>query len=303
MTHESAAGVRVVPEWVAALARESNSDSDRRLGALTRIGVGSLMRAIDSVEKFQVVSLGRVLHDARTVRDDARSAFGLINFTSTHGRVVFGDDHLELDCHGLALTHIDGLNHFGVDGTWHGNVPIDEEGGPSIADWASTGLVTRGVFLDVAAVRSTDWVDAGSPVTGADLDAAVQLSGIELAEGDALLIYMGRDKYEAAGHKVEPLTTSNAIRPGIGEDGAQWIARQRVAAVAWDFLDAHHPDEPPHSVHFLIWAQGLALIDNCDLSRAREAVQSKNRSAGLLVVSPLRIPGGTGSVVNPLFVI
>jgi len=303
MINESAAGATSLPDWVAAVAREANEATDQRLGTLARIDAASRARGIESVELFEVVTLGRVCRDEQSIRNTGQSGFGMLTSTSSHGCVVLGHDNLEVECHGLALTHIDGLNHFGVNGTWHGRIPIGDAASPSIADWASSGVVTRGVFLDIPAVRSSEWVDENFPVTGSDLEAAVQAAGVTLAEGDALLIYMGRDRYEAAGHKLEPLTISRAMRPGIGEDGARWLAKQRISAIAWDFLDAHHPAEVPHPVHFLIWALGLALVDNCDFARARSLVTSKQKHTGLLVVSPLNVPGGTGSVVNPTYVV
>jgi hypothetical protein len=68
-------------------------------------------------------------------------------------------------------------------------------------------------------------------------------------------------------------------------------------------LDAYSPDEQPFSLHLLIWAQGLALIDNCELGAAREAMRSKREKTGLIMVAPLKIPGATGSVVNPLLMV
>jgi kynurenine formamidase len=47
-------------------------------------------------------------------------------------------------------------------------------------------------------------------------------------------------------------------------------------------------------------AMGLAILDNVDMERLREACSSFDRSAFLLVVAPLPIEGATGSAVNPL---
>ena len=56
-------------------------------------------------------------------------------------------------------------------------------------------------------------------------------------------------------------------------------------------------------MHSLIWAIGLVLIDNCDFGAARAALAAAAKGTGLLVVAPLRIPGGTGCMVNPLLLI
>jgi hypothetical protein len=57
------------------------------------------------------------------------------------------------------------------------------------------------------------------------------------------------------------------------------------------------------SVHMLIWAIGLALVDNCDLGTAARLMSETRRSSGLLCVSPLAIRGATGSLVNPILIL
>ena len=73
--------------------------------------------------------------------------------------------------------------------------------------------------------------------------------------------------------------------------------------MCWDFFDAVHPDEPQLSVHRLIWAVGLLLVDNAELSAAAAALADTGRRIGALTVSPIGVPGGTGSGVTPLLVI
>jgi kynurenine formamidase len=153
------------------------------------------------------------------------------------------------------------------------------------------------VHADISAVRGTDWVHADSPVTGADIDAALAQAGVTLEPGDALILDMGRDRFEAAGHLYggQPPGTS---RPGLGWDGARWIAEHHVSLLAWDFLDANHPDEPHITAHGLNWAIGLALVDNCNFATLRAV--AGGRAEGALVFGVLPMPGATGCNVNPV---
>ena len=116
-----------------------------------------------------------------------------------------------------------------------------------------------------------------------------------------MLVYMGRDRYEAAGNRYPVLSEAHHGRPGIGPSGAEWIADHGVSVLCWDFLDAHGPNIDPLSVHLLIWAIGLALVDNCHLGRAAAALASRGSRAGLLMVAPLVLERATGCMVNPLF--
>ncbi len=47
-------------------------------------------------------------------------------------------------------------------------------------------------------------------------------------------------------------------------------------------------------------ARGVNLLDNLDLEAVAETAARLERWEFMLVVSPLRVPGGTGSPVNPI---
>jgi kynurenine formamidase len=190
------------------------------------------------------------------------------------------------------------LNHLSLDRTWHGGCPVDALDPPSVVDLAAHGLVTRGVVVDIPTVRGTDWVDPQQPVTGEDIDRALAASGTSFTSGDSLLLYMGRDRFEAAGNLLTGLRDA-AIVPGVGRSAAEWIVDNRVSILCWDFLDSNHPDQPFAAVHLLLWAIGLVLVDNCDLSAAAAWSRREQRATGALVVAPLAIPGATGSLVHP----
>ena len=279
--------------WLRDLAASRRFGPGDRLRTANLIDERAQARARDAIRAGRPVSLARPLTPGTSQRGDGRPLFALEVFRAG-GPIGAGTDHLELDCHGTFNTHVDGLNHMGIDGTWYGGWPMDDEGAPSIVEFARTGLVTRGVHVDVPAVRGTPWVDADTPVTGADIDRALDARGIAFEPGDALLLDMGRDRFEADGRALEA-----HHRPGIGEDGARWIVEHGVSVLCWDFLDAFHPDEPLVPVHMLNWAIGLVLVDNCDHSRLR-AELAPDQATGALVVNPLPIEGATGNNVNPI---
>ena len=131
---------------------------------------------------------------------------------------------------------------------------------------------------------------------------SVGLACETFASGDALLLYMGRDRYEEAGHAFEGLRDGH-VMPGVGRTAAEWIADNHVSMLCWDFLDSNHPSQPPVCVHRLIWAIGLLLVDNCDLGAAARAAARNGTVVGGLAVAPLAIPGGTGCSVRPLWIL
>lgn len=271
------------------------------LGSFSRVDAVATRRGLESARRGESWSLARDLTAADSLRRDDRPAYELEVFFSAEPTGVLTDpamgtatDHVRLDCHGIDNTHLDGLNHTSVDRTWYGGIAVDDPTAPSIGHFAHSGIVTRGIHLDIPALRDTDWVSVDEPVTGDELDAALRATRSVLEPGDAVLVDMGRDRYQRSGGGVHGKT-----RPGIGASGARWLAEQPIGALAWDFLDAKHPDEPPGSVHVLNWAIGLALVDNCDFSRARAALTDAGHRC-LFTVAPLSMPGATGSAVTPL---
>jgi kynurenine formamidase len=282
--------------WIESLAAERRFGEGDRLGTANHIDAGARTRGVRSLTTGEPVSLTRPLVDYEPIAGDG-PAFA-VDVMYTDGEIGMGTDHVELDCHGLHNTHLDAFNHVGLRRTWYGGFAVDDPEGPTVVDLADHGLVTRGVFADIPAARGTEWVDPEQPVTGDDIDRALAAGGVGFEPGDALLLCMGRDRYEAAGNQCSTIEPGVMV-PGVGRSGAEWIADHGVSILCWDFLDASHESEPIGTVHLLIWAIGLVLVDNCNFAAARAALGASGRASGLLVISPLRIPGGTGCTVNP----
>jgi kynurenine formamidase len=285
--------------WLHDLAADNPFGKDDKLGSINLIDDSARLRAVRAVTSARSVSLARPIASAKSWRKDGHSTFDVEFFDSEHSGVSVRSDHVQFDCHGGGNTHIDALNHLGKDRTWYNNWPLDDKRGPAITDYALNGIITRAVHVDIPAVRGTEWVEVEHPVTGNDIDVALREQGIVFEFGDALLLDMGRDRFEAAGHLYyDPENAYSSARPGVGRDGAEWIARHGVSVLCWDFLDAILDTEPDAAVHYLIWAIGLALVDNCDFAALRQ--NAKHGAAGALVIAPLAIPGGTGCNVNPI---
>jgi kynurenine formamidase len=288
--------------WLRRLAAQPRFGRNDRLGRANLIDRAARSRGASAVRNGDVFSLSRpVQPSAHNLRGDSRPGYALEVFLTERPWWRTASDHQEMEAHGHGFTHLDGLNHMGIDGTWYSGWPATADAGLSVADFAESGLVTRGVLADIPALRGTDWVDPDTPVTDADLDRALDAAGVTIEPGDALLLYMGRDRFEAAGNVYPPL---DGNRPGLGRRGAGWLADHDVSVLAWDFLDASIPDvDPAPSVHMLMWAIGLVIVDSVDYSRAVPRLRAAGRSTAQFVVAPLNVPGATGVHVNPLLVI
>jgi len=215
------------------------------------------------------------------------------------------EDTVSISPHGFEVTHLDAVVHASVDDRrYNGRRTSDVfEGGPlsfgSIMAM-STGIVTRGVFLDVAAARGVDSLEAGEGVSLEDIRNAEVQSGTSVREGDAVLLRSG------IGQRDHWSTPAGAVdRPGILAEVVPWLHEKHVAVYGGDCAELLSPggaegDFPLHQVG--LPAMGLALLDNPDVEVLKVACQRHGRREFLLVVAPLRIRGATGSAVNPLAV-
>src|SRR5436305_15111366 len=125
-------------------------------------------------------------------------------------------------------THMDGLNHLQIgDRTYNGYrlADIVEDFGTSrLGIETLPQVVTRGLLLDVAAVRGVPRLQPGDVVTVADAEAALSATGLTPRPGDAVLFHTGwgqlwgvdNDQYVAG-------------EPGPGLELAEWLAEHRIA--------------------------------------------------------------------------
>lgn len=291
-------------DWMRLLA------SRRRFGERDRRGTAHLIdddarsRAVTSMRSGDAISLGRPLVPVASIRGDGLPGFQMNRYRAAIGFLDVGTDHVELDCHGSASTHLDAFNHVGLDDTWYSGWGIDEMDACGVDEFAIRPVFTRGVLADIPGARGTDWVEPDEPVGGDDIDKALAQAGVEFQPGDALLLYMGRDKWEAQYGVYAPYEDdAPATTPGVGHAGTEWIVQHDASVLCWDFQDAHHPSEPQISAHVLIWSIGLLVVDSCDFSRVIPVARQRRQFVGAFTVAPLLIDGATGCTVNPTLIV
>lgn len=293
--------------WVKSLHAADQYGPDDEIGTLNYLDPEARQRGRAAIRSGLSVGLGADLQTGPTLRDNGQSAFELEVFKLSGGSGVslpegtdIQMDRVEMECHGPVNTHLDALNHMGFFGTWFDGSPnstMTAKG--SVLAIARHGIFTRGVYVDVAQVRGTPYLEPGSLVTGDDIDESLEASGITFMPGDALILDCGRDRFEDI---HGPWIESNP-RPGCGPGAAAWVEQHKPSLVCWDMLDGSAPEMVEGSLHYLNWAIGLVLIDNCNFTAARSLLRDAGTVVGALVASPLPISGATGCNVNPSFIV
>lgn len=285
-----------LPAWLVAA---HDRQPARPHGSLDLIDAAAVRRGLAAVTDGTVIPLGRPLVPGSA----GGSELQLEVWSHDAGPVTSAYDRVGLVCHGTGITHMDALNHFALGDVFYGATTADPAAGIDIATLAAQPVVTRAIVLDLTEQLDGEHATSGEPVGADHLERALRRAGTDILPGDALLLYMGRDRFEAAGGAVAPIADSPNGRPGVGVDGARWIADKPIGTLGWDFLDAHPQPELGLPVHAVSWAVGLILMDSCVLGPLAAALAGRQVRTGLLMASPLPIVGGTGSAVNPVVVV
>ena len=70
---------------------------------------------------------------------------------------------------------------------------VSMEGGckkGSVMAWRD-GVVTRAVLYDMPQLKGVEWIEPGTPITRADLEAWEKKAGVKAGPGDVVLLYIG----------------------------------------------------------------------------------------------------------------
>jgi kynurenine formamidase len=302
---------------------------DDELGALNLITPERRLAALATVRTGEVFSLSRPVPMWAGTGNPAPASMGLrLNHLGGDNRNDrkdrapggSGSDTLNLPYHGVASTHLDSLAHvWDADGMYGGHDPEEsfhvngvKFGG--VQHWRA-GILTRCVLLDVPRFRGTEFVDYDSPVHGWELEAILAQLDIPLDPGDAVAVYQGREKWQAAhpgdGYGRMPNVQNQSIggphkfdKPGMHASCLKFLRDHDLSTLCWDMLDAApYEYDVTYTVHGAIHAYGMALVDNVVLETLADECASRGQYDFMLVVAPLVVIGGTGSPVNPLAVL
>jgi kynurenine formamidase len=200
-------------------------------------------------------------------------------------------------------THMDALAHVSQDGELHGGADAAEaqRGGRFSVHGIETvpPLVRRGWLFDVPGLDGRPACDPGEEITPDDLERCRLEQGLAPTPGDVLLVRSGWARRWEEGPTAYVGHGSGV--PGVGEDGARWLAALEPAAVGADTIAFEHlpPGEgharlPAHRV--LLVEGGINIIETMQL----EELAERRVDRFVFVGAPLPLVGATGSPLRPL---
>ena len=275
-----------------------------RWGENDEMGAANLMTPAKRKEAAALVRSGTTVslaHDFLTEpAEDVREPYQLQMQINDEGQN--SGDRIEVYFHGISYSHLDGLCHvFYEDRLYNGHDYRDvvTDDGCSLMDTTQmkNGLVTKGVLVDMARLKGVPYLEPGTKLYVEDIEAWEEQAGVRIGSGDALLLRTGRwARREAMG--------AGGAMSGWDASVMPWMAERDIALLGADSVH-EAPDTVPglgfNPIHrFAIVSRGMNLLDNLDLEAAAETAAQLNQWDFMLVIAPLRVPGGTGSPVNPL---
>jgi kynurenine formamidase len=270
-------------------------------GAANRMDAHTVLRGLRLVKEGKVYELGRVLEAAMPTLGARR--FTLQTARSGHPSGANGssfNEELVVAELGQMGTQFDALPHVAIDNMLYNCMKIDDvatrAGFSKLGVEKVGGIVTRGVLLDIAAVKAVAMLEAGYEITVADLQEALRREGVTIGAGDAVLVHTG---WGALWMKDN--ARFNRGEPGIDVAAAEWLAKANPILVGsdnWAIEVLPQPDRdlrsPVHQI--LVAINGIFLIENLDL----EALVRDKVWEFAFIVTPLKIKGGSGSTVAPI---
>jgi len=210
-----------------------------------------------------------------------------------------GNDDLMLLWMGIG-SQIDGLGHMGIDHVYYnGNRAQDfvrVTGLTKLSVHELPPIVTRGVLLDMAALFGEPVLSAGRAFNREQIQAAEKAHGVTIESGDVVLFHTGWLNV-ADSDKARFM----AGEPGLGVDGARYLAERGVVAVgadnwALEVLPSENADQlfPVHPE--LLAKNGVYILENMDT----RALAQDGVSEFLFVLGQPRFVGAVQAVINPV---
>jgi len=213
-------------------------------------------------------------------------------------KVSYTGDAISLYTH--MGTHIDALNHFGLNGKIWNGYTADEHLGDK--GWKKTGaetippIIARGILIDIPASKNAASLPANYRINSEDLKKALARQKVILQPGDVVLIRTGQAKHYDDAHKFLDQY------PGINLDAVKWLVEDRqVMLLGADNLsfEAFPPERqdnwvPVHT--YLLAEKGVMFIEQMFL----EELAADKIYEFMFFGASLKLRGASGSPMRPI---
>lgn len=276
-----------------------------QIGNLNHVTAAKTLAATKLVTKGKIYRLGIETNKDTPAYPPRTFAITIVQPGQTSGatlgptKTTYNDDIIN-GWAGIG-SQLDGLGHIGVDNLYFNcNKAADfamTDGLKKLGVENVPAVATRGVLLDMAGLFNTDIVKEGTPFNRAEIEGAMKRQGItSIEKGDVVLFYTGWLKLLGKDNK-----RFGSAAPGLGRDGARYLASLGVAMVGsdtWSFEAVPFEKEAGvFEVHqILIPLNGIHIMENIN---TEEMVRDQTWEF-LFTLGSARITGGVQAIINPV---
>jgi kynurenine formamidase len=270
-------------------------------GAGNHMGPELVLRAAGLIRTGEVFELGQVLSASMPIPDGRRfEVLTKPTLMNPQSNRRGSNEELVVAEVGQVGTQFDAFSHQTIGNSLYNCFALNETmtrtGFTKLGVDKVGAIVTRGVLIDVAALKNVEMLAETYEITVEDLEQALARQRLTLMPGDAVLVHTGWGRLWG-----EDNTRYQIKRPGIGIAAAEWLAAQDPILVGADNAGVEitpNPDPelslPVHQIMLVV--NGIHLLENLKL----DELAARNAYEFALIVEPLKIEGGTGSTVAPI---
>ena len=288
--------------WQTELSNWGRWGPDDELGAANLITAAKRAEAAGLVNEGFTVSLSSTAQTYESLDNPCPIEWSMVRATRTGA-----SDTIAYPCiHGPGTTHLDAFAHVFFDGKMWNGYDVDGlvtmEGGAARNSIMAVknGLVTRGVLYDIPRLKGVPYLEPGTRITVADLEAWEARTGVSVGPGDAFFVRWGRWLRQ---EDIGPFDTGREAA-GLDNNVIPWLRERDVAIAGWEtpgYAPQPDGDLTRTALHnFALTILGVQILDRADFQALATAAAERDQWEFMVTIAPLPIPNGTGSPVNPI---
>ena len=274
------------------------------LGAVNNLSPEGVKRAVGLVKLGKVYALGVPTGPQSAVYGDRKYTAeilpgpGVVTPPLGENKVTAHDERVTTSM-GIG-TQMDGFGHLGIDHHYYNGLTgaqLNTPQGFKTLDLSNVPpIVTRGVLIDMAKHFGKPMLPAGQVFNSADIQAAAKAQKVTIGKGDVVLFHTGWMSMLL----IDKAKFSDS-EPGLGEDGARWLASLGVVAIgadsiAMEVIPFENPNRPFIVHQTLLAKNGVHILENINTG----PLAADGVTEFLFVLGQPRFVGTVQLVVNPI---
>jgi kynurenine formamidase len=277
-------------------------------GAGDERGSGNLMKPETVLKAAQLIKIGEVIELGQVLDPSVMPFFGgrQLSILTKRTNVLpqsnkrISNEEMVIAEMGQIGTQLDAFSHQGIGNGFYNCFTQDQiatrTGFTKLGVENVGTLMTRGVLIDVAALKGVEILPDTYEITAKDLQDALKRQNLALQPGDAVIINTGWGKLWGKDN-ARYLKTD----PGIGVGAAEWLVKQNPMLVGsdnWSVEVNPNPDpqisSPVHQI--MLAVNGVHILESLKL----DELIAKRVNEFAFIMQPLKLKGATGSTVAPV---